>query len=694
MTVASTTHNSILRMQLRFFSLFLFFALAASSVHAQSSDPPSSDTMTVALPEVTVEALRDTETEASAPFTVSTRERSVEEITLEAPVFLRGVLSDLPGVWLNDRGHFALGERLVVRGMGWRSPFGVRGVQALLDGIPLTLPDGQAFLDIADPLFIRRAEAIRGPSSLFWGNGSGGVLFLDSTPDADAPPAQARFGTGSFGLQQVAGEAIVRTGEENQNRWRVAASDIRRDGYRDNSDGRFTRALASGSLPLTASTHLQLVGGFVDQDARNPGSLTQDEVDEDPSQANGLFDGFDAGKQSTQGQLGATVRHEFETASLDATVYGGFRDLKNPLPFAVIAFDRIYGGSRAALSGTSGTLEWNVGADAGIQRDDRVNFDTDIPNQEYTDELTLDQLETVRSASLYGYGRIPIAEQLRLTLGGRGDVIRFALDDRFQDDGVDDSGRRTFSSFSPGVGLAYDLGSALVFANYNTAFETPTTTELVNRPGQPGGFNPDLQPQRTRGLEVGTRGVWAEMRVEYDVAVYQLFVQDRLVQFEIPDSGGRAYFQNVGENTHRGIEASLQWHPRSWLALQTSYTGNRSVFQDDELEGNRVPGVPEHRLFASVTGEANEVWGRLSLDAVSDYYADNENTAVSDGYTLVDIRTGYSGWDIGSVDVRPYAEVSNLFDVQYNGSVSINAGDNYFEPGPGRAYKLGVTVTL
>lgn len=648
--------------------------------------------MRVELPEVTVEALRETETEASAPFTVSVHERSTEEITLEAPVFLRDVLSDVPGVWLNDRGHFALGERLVVRGMGWRSPFGVRGVQVLLDGIPLTLPDGQAFLDIADPLFIRRAEAIRGPSSLFWGNGSGGVLFLDSTPDAETPSAQARIGGGSFGLQQLAAEAVVQTGANNENVWRVAASDIRRDGYRDNSDGRFTRALASGSLSLTPRTQLQLMGAFVDQDARNPGSLTRNEVEEDPSQANGLFDSFNAGKQSTQGQLGANVLHEFEPVSLDATVYGGFRDLENPLPFAVIAFDRTYGGGRTTLSGTSGSIEWNVGADAGFQRDDRVNYDTNIPEQEYTDELTLDQLETVLSSSVYGYARIPITEALRLTLGGRGDVIDFSLDDHYLADGVDDSGSRRFSSFSPGVGLAYELGPALLFANYNTAFETPTTTELVNRPGEVGGFNSDLQPQRTGGIEVGTRGAWAPLRLEFDIALYHLSVQDRLVSFDFPNSD-RTYFQNVGENTHQGIEASLRWKAYPGLTLQTSYTGNRSVFQDESLEENRVPGVPEHRLFTSLTGNAENLWVRLSLDAVSEYYADNENTAVSEGYTLVDMRTGYQ-LDLGSVDLRPYAEVSNVFDVQYNGSVSINAGDNYFEPGPGRAYKLGVTMTL
>lgn len=672
--------------------------LSASPLRAQDSTVAKHDTMRVELPELTVEASRATETEATAPFTVSTRNRSSQELSFEAPVFLRDILSNVPGVWLNGRGHFALGERLVVRGMGWRSPFGVRGVQTLLDGIPLTLPDGQAFLDIADPLFIRRAETIRGPSSLFWGNGSGGVLFLESTPEPDSPPAQIRVGGGSFGLQQLAGEVIVGQANADSGRWRVALSDVRRDGYRDNSDGRFTRGLLSGQHSLSPHTEMQIVGAFVDQDARNPGSLTRTEVREDPAQANALFDGFDAGKQSTQSHLGMNLVHDFGSVTLDATVYGGFRDLENPLPFAVIAFDRFYGGGRTALRGTAGPLEWNAGMDVGFQRDDRVNYDTDFQTQTFTDDVVLDQLETVVSTSVFGYGRLPLTNRLSVTVGGRGDVIDFALNDHYLEDEVDDSGNRTFSAFSPGVGLAYQAGSTLVFANYNTAFETPTTTELVNRPGEVGGFNPNLSPQRTRGVELGTRGVWPTARLEYQLALYHLSVDDRLVAFDFPDSD-RTYFRNLGENTHQGLEAFLRWNALPQLTLQASYTGNRSVFEDDALDGNRVPGVPEHRFFARATGTLNAFWLRLSIDAVDDYYANNANTAESEGYTLLDIRGGIQNLLLGSVELRPYVEVSNVFDTQYNGSVSINADPqdpsaNFYEPGPGRAYKVGVTATL
>lgn len=665
----------------------LFFFLVASPANAQV--PP--DTATAALPEVAVEAARGLETSASAPFAVAVLQRSASAQQLEAPVYLNDVMRDVPGVWMTDRGHFALGERLIVRGMGWRSPFGVRGVQVLLDGIPLTMPDGQAFLDIVDPLFLRSAEAIRGPSSLFWGNGSGGTLFLNSRPTQRTPRAQVRIGGGGNGLQQLATEVVARTGERTL---RLALSDLQRDGHRANGDGRFTRALVSAEAPLQQRGRLRLMGAFVDQDARNPGSLTREQVEDDRSQANLLFDEFNAGKQASQGQIGARAVYAWDQLSVEGTLYGGFRNLRNPLPFAYVAFDRGYGGARTALSGQVQGLAWHVGADVNVQQDDRINRATDIPNRRFLDTITLDQQETVWSTAAFGYAQVPLATRLTATLGGRVDRVAFSLDDNLQVDGVDKSGRRTFSALSPGLGLAYNAGAVLLFVNYNTAFETPTTTELVNRPGRPGGFNETLDPQRTQGLEVGTRGAWTRANLAFDVALYYLHADDRLVQQEIPDSGGRAFFQNLGTNTHRGGELAVDWQPGPWLSLQAAYTANRVVFEDEGLDGNRVPGLPDQRFSATARVQGRTAYLRLSWDAVSDYFADSANDVTTDGYGLADVQIGLNNLVVGPIAVQPYAGVRNLFDIDYIGSVAINARGNFFEPGPGRTLEAGLTMTL
>ena len=50
-----------------------------------------------------------------------------------------------------------------------------------IDGIPATLPDGQATLDHLDLSSLGRVEALRGPNAALYGNAAGGVL--QSHPD-------------------------------------------------------------------------------------------------------------------------------------------------------------------------------------------------------------------------------------------------------------------------------------------------------------------------------------------------------------------------------------------------------------------------------------------------------------------------------------------------------------------------------
>ena len=90
--------------------------------------------------------------------------------------------------------------------------------------------------------------------------------------------------------------------------------------------------------------------------------------------------------------------------------------------------------------------------------------------------------------------------------------------------------------------------------NVSTVFETPTTTELANRPDGSGGFNPDLNPQRSVTEEVGARGRAGQL--SFDVAAYHTITDDAIVPFM--EVAGRTYYQNAGSTrTQRGLEASI-----------------------------------------------------------------------------------------------------------------------------------------
>ncbi len=668
----------------------LLLAFVAGPAAGQVPDSTAADSFRVQLPEVTVEAMRATETEASAPFAVTVAKRSPEEIDLTPNTSLDDVLRPLPGIWVNDRHHFALGERISVRGVGYRSNFGVRGVQVLYDGIPLTLPDGQAFLDVVEPAVLRRVELVRSPASVFWGNGSGGVLFLSSRPPSSAPTLRARVQGGSFGQWQGLLESSGTTRGWDLHGY---ASGIRQDGYREHSQGYRLRTGINASRSLGPKTSLRLVAAADAQDTENPSSLTRKQFQADPSQARPDFQNINAGKTSEQGQFGAAIEHDLGGATIAGSGYYVYRNLENPLPFGYVTYERHSGGGRLTVRRTSGRLEGGAGIDAGVQSDDRAEFNTTESGTQ-GNEIQLDQRETVLSSSAFGYLRLNATNRFALTGGLRVDRIRFEADDQFTQDG-NQSGTRTFSALSPSLGASYDTGPAQLFAQYSTAFETPTAAELSNRPSGGGGFNQQVEPQRTRGFEVGTRGFLPSARLQFDLTLFRLEVDELISSYET--ESGREVYDNLASNVHDGIEASLTWQATEQLEVATRYTGSRFVIEesdaDSSLAGNQVPGIPPRQVYLHTQLNHQGWWGRLSGEMVPSYYTNNENEADTPRYVLVDFRIGHKGLALGRATVKPFVAIENLLDERYASSVVVNAfGGRYYEPGPARSFSLGVNV--
>ncbi|WP_051849103.1 TonB-dependent receptor plug domain-containing protein [Thiomonas sp. FB-Cd] len=61
----------------------------------------------------------------------------------QAQVNLSESLGQVPGLIVNNRQDYAQDMQVSIRGFGADAPFGVQGVYMTLDGIPLTMPDGQ-----------------------------------------------------------------------------------------------------------------------------------------------------------------------------------------------------------------------------------------------------------------------------------------------------------------------------------------------------------------------------------------------------------------------------------------------------------------------------------------------------------------------------------------------------------------------
>jgi iron complex outermembrane receptor protein len=235
-----------------------------------------------------------------------------------------------------------------------------------------------------------------------------------------------------------------------------------------------------------------------------------------------------------------------------------------------------------------------------------------------------------------------------------------------------------------------------VYASTGSSFETPTTTELANRPDTAGGFNSSLSPQRAWTYEVGARGrLW-------EVALYQAEVRDALVAFEIPASPGRRFFRNAGSARHRGVEVAAGTTLRPGLDVHVTWTYSdfryrRYAFTaggtTHVLDGRRLPGIPRHALRLALRARpasARGAWTEVETQYSSRYAVDDTLSRETSPWWVTNLRAGWGG---DGAHVAPFVAVQNLFNRKYVGSVVVNAAaGRYYEPAAGRNVYVGCTV--
>lgn len=702
------------------FVLVLAAACAATAARAQEPDTTAAKPSTAAeaarqdttpvlpLPALVVRALRAPIVADALPYAVTVRQPASS--VRSAGLSLGGEIRAVPGLQVQSRYNDALGDRIVMRGFGARAQFGVRGIQVLVDGVPATMPDGQTTLNHLDLSLLERAEVLRGPAAAAYGNAAGGVLLLSLRP----PPAGAfhqELGAvgGADGLVRIrsttGGGGVGANGPDAADAadgggvgWIASLTGERRDGYRPHSGTERYQATGRLDLPVAGGS-LRAVAHGVAYDADNPGALTFEQYREDPHQAQAFNVAQRTGEEGRHGQAGLTWERSLSGVRLEGTVYGLARSVENPIPPTIISLSRRAAGARVLLHGPGpavglGRLSWAVGADASMLGDDRQNYENASGDR---GPLTLDQRERVTNLAAHGQAILSLLDPLSLFLGARYDHVVFSATERFvAGEEPDDSGERTMGAASPTLGLRLALSpDVTLFGNVSTAFETPTTTELVNRPDGRGGLNEELEPQRTVSYEIGTRGALGPA-LRLEGTAYHARVDDALIPFEVASAPGRQYFRNAGAAVHRGIELLAELRAER-LNLLVAFSRTDAEFSshtvgDRSFDGNAVPGVRPWTLGIVAGGD---VPGGLTLESeyerVGEMAVDDANESWAAGYGLVGLRAAAPRISIGGWDIQAYGGVDNVLDRSYVASVVPNAfGSRFFEPGPGRALYVGL----
>lgn len=678
----------------------LLVGIALTIVPALSAQQPDSARQ---LPELGVTASRAALPPGAAGLSLTQLRGDSARRGRSAPT-LDELLGFVPGLLARERSDPSLDTRIAIRGAGSRANFGVRGVRVLLDGVPATLPDGQTPLTQLDLELVERIEVARGPLAALHGNGSLGVVSL-ATP--------ARWPSGLRAT--VSGDAELGSGIQRQGfavggggaqlGGLVAGTRFVDEGFREHARAEQWRFRGAGEWHASTATTLTIRGSWAhDPELQSPGALTLAEFGLDPSAAAPNSLNRNAGKQLDQQQVSLGVTHRTGPAVIDANVWSIWRALDNPLAAPApapttategtwVGIDRHVIGGRTTMQAPIGVRAIvNAGIDMQRMVDDRVNRRHDVGV--VSGPAFLDQRERV--AEFGGFGQLVLfaGRGVSLRAGGRHDRVAFTVDDHLD---PASGGERTMAAWSGAGAIAWRGERIELWLGVGTAFETPTTTELANRPDGSTGMNRDLDPARTFSIESGFR--FQHRSVAVEAVGFAGRTTDAITP--VAESGGRSFFANVGETTTRGVEVTIAAQAIDRLTVRGTLTALGARFGSGAtsasgagITDNALPGV----VPVSARLGASYAKGRVLFDVDQSWsaavWADDANTIEVPGWgagvtsAMLRVRLASLEHPIG---LR--LAVRNLFDRDHATGVVVNGGvGRVVEPGNGRRVMLGVEV--
>lgn len=643
---------------------------------------------TVYLNEIVVNAYQINTRQHLVPGSISVL--SGEEIVTADGNSFAGTLHAIPGIYMHS-GTYAT-SRIVIRGVGSRTPYNTNRIKAYLNEIPLTSSDGISTPEDIDLTGIGRMEVIKGPASALYGSGLGGNINI-YTPRPGENKVEALLQHGSFQTMKATTTANYHGGNLDVG---GNLSHLQSDGFRENNRYRRTALLTSGKWQQqTYSLEYTLM--LIDLFAQIPSSVGKTLYESDPRAAAANWKAVEGYKEYQRAIGGITLTNRFsEKWNNRITLFGRWTDSYERRPFNNLDDGTSGGGIRDRL--TYHTPNWD--ALIGFEWiNDTYRWQMDLK-----DELINRNEETRNHYNLFGMMYWRPAPAWNISWGGAVNKVHYRLTDRFSENG-DQSGKRDFPAiFSPRLGVSYAPSRSVAFytsAGHGFSMPSPEETLLPE-----GDINRELQPEQGMQYEAGVRLNLFDDATQLEATIYRINLNNLLVTKRLTEDVFTGI--NAGRTRHSGLELTVKQKifrfrnfPGS-LHMQANYTWSRNRFIDFDddggvYDGNKLPGIPSHVTQAGLQWHPA---ARLRLNIQCQYigkqYMNDANSAENDHYALASLRTSYYLPVAKAGSFELFTGINNMTNTHYSPMLTVNAvafgksEPRYYYPGMPRHYYAGV----
>ena len=602
------------------------------------------------------------------------------------PVNFQDAIDFSAGLWITNSENQAQDNRMAIRGFGARSAFGIRGLKIILDGVPLTTPDGQSQVDNIPFQLIENVEIMKSLSSTRYGNASGGVVIINTFSNlADKYIVEA--GYGSYGYKNIKGTYSTNS-EKSSTILNISQAES--DGYRDHSSY-LNKSLFFKHLRKFQNMNLKFNLLYFDSPyAFDPGGLNIESVEENRLQARDRNVLYNSQESIKQIQTGVVLDWDTKLGEVNSNVYYSNRDFVGLLPFTnggYVELNRDFSGVEISIKDKSQNFEWMVGTSIQDQKDDRKRFEN---NEGEKGAITLDQIESFRSYGAFALGSYN-KENYSIQSGVRFDLHEISLDDNVGIDQQYVEYSKSLKAFSPNVGFIYNLNKKdEVYINYGKSYETPSLSELSANPNGVG-FNGDLNPMNSSGFDLGFRN--KSQNLSYSITAFYIKTKDEIVRYELEGFEGMNFYRNLGTSKRIGTEIEVSYNLGNSGVLNASYTQAKYEFKNQEVSGD-LPGIPKSNFALEWLYGYKDFDLKLDLKYVNSLYADNNNEVKVPSYLLSNIALK-NKFNLKGFFLEVGLHVRNLLDEKYYDNIRTNAfGNRFYEPASIRSFILSIKTTF
>jgi iron complex outermembrane receptor protein len=694
--------------------------------HARQQSPDTTRISTYQSREVVVSAIRDEENLLEIPLAVTVVPRMV--LQTQRGYGIDGVLTLVPGVIGQSRSG-GTDARIQIRGFGargagQRSNAGTsRGIRFYTDGIPETEPDGRTSFDLINTFHASSIEVIRSNASTLWGNASGGIVSVSTVPKEQTAFVDVGTTVGSFGLLR---QSLLANSPLGNGQIYASITNTAFDGWREQSRGsQVLGTLGVVTRPSESTTVKLFVTGGRNQ-FHIPGPLTRDQFLSDPQQAQRdtlvykpSFVQRDERRDNALVRIGTTIEHEFSSSvGVSAMGFVQTKKLARSERNTWRDFDRYHVGGNAVLHASQqlSPSTYNkilVGTDLQVQDGSILFYNLDPTTAGRGTTLRQNKREGASNVGAFVQDEVMLGA-LSIVAGLRYDAVQYANQD-FIDPAADTS--VTFSRVIPKLAVNYRIGSDVsVYASLGGGIEVPAGNEtdppaFIGATVPTRAINPLLSPIISTTYELGVKGNISS-NVVFDAAAYMIDITNDIAPY---NSG--AFFTTVGASRRIGAELGATIQAATGLTVALSGSLMSTTFLDYTIDsgyisqqlsgrttsyaGNEQSGIPRASATVRLRYDVPEHDGwfaEIESRTLSSYYADDANTIVVDGWTVLSaaagIRIGVLPQHL-SIDIIGRAD--NVFNTSYMASAWINpdvtrGGVPFIEPGLPR--NMFATVNL